>query len=369
MPKIALINNTSEYLFRFRLELINSYVSKGYDVILISPLDEYTIKFETLNVKWINWKLDHQSQHFFSEIISIFELYKILKVTCPDMLLCFTIKPIIYGSIIGRLIGIRKIFSMITGLGSIFSPFVSGINFLGIFGRIFYKIAISFNHFVFFQNIDDLNLFLDKNYLTKERAVHIYGSGVNLKKYFPVSKAPFNYKFILISRMLKEKGIYDFVGAAKLVNKIYPKARFILAGQIDRNPGSINLFQINRWSHQGLIKYIGFQKDIRKLLSQQFVFVLPSYYMEGVPRVIIEALAMGKPIITTNWRGCRDTVNGKNGYLVPIKDSKALANAMIKFIANPSSYHEMAVASRRLALRRFDVNHINDIVTKHTVLN
>ena len=367
--KIAILYNTSDYLLRFRTELILSLQSSGVEVIAITPRDEATVRFESLGVRWLEWRLDGQSINPFNDFLSILDLRRILADEQPDAIINFTIKPVLYGSLVAGLLGVSRVVSMITGMGAIFLPGGIKRRLLLSFIKILYKFSMKQNHYVFFQNDEDLDYFVSHGLLVRDKAMRINGSGVNLTLFRPQPNKVVPGTFLLISRMIREKGIREFVQAARLLKVRYPEACFILVGPIDHNPGAITREEIASWEREGIVRYDGVQSDIRTVLAEAEVYVLPTYYLEGVPRSILEALAMAKPVITTDWRGCRETVShGINGFLVPPMEVLALANAMERFLINPTLSIPFGLASRQLAENKFDVVSVNAQVVKALVM-
>lgn len=358
--KIAILYNTSDYLLRFRTELIRSLQSAGNEVIAITPRDEATHRLQQLSVEWREWKMDGQALNPIKDIVAIGNLRQILAQERPDAILNFTIKPVLYGSLMGGWARVPRIVSMITGMGSIFLPGGLKKRILLQAVHLVYKAAMKFNHKVLFQNDEDLAYFVANRFIDSSKAVRINGSGVNLELFTQQSGHVIPGSFLLISRMIKEKGIHEFVAAARQLKARFPHARFTLVGPIDNNPGAITREEIAAWEHEGIIEYAGVQSDVRPFLARTEVYVLPTYYLEGVPRSILEALAMGKPVITTDWRGCRDTVTQDvNGLLVPPKNADALCGAMSRYLEQPDLSVRHGFASRRLAETKFDVSSVN----------
>lgn len=361
--KVAILYNTSEYLLRFRSELMDSLTSAGYEVVAITPHDAATSRLADLNVRWREWKLEGQAVNPFKDIRSILQLREILKEERPDAVLNFTIKPVLYGSLVAGSLGIPRVVSMITGMGSLFLPGGIKKRLLLVIVKVIYRAAMRCNRSVLFQNDDDFDYFVEHGFIPRRNGRRINGSGVNLEKFSRGSEMVREGAFLLISRMIREKGIFEFVSAARVVKQTHPQAHFIIMGPIDKNPGSITREQISAWEAEGVVEYVGVQSDVRPYLTSAEVYVLPSYYLEGVPRSILEALAMGKPVITTDWRGCRDTVMPDvNGFLVPPADAGLLASAMVRFLDDPSLSSRMGKASRLLAEERFDVALVNATV-------
>ena len=226
--------------------------------------------------------------------------------------------------------------------------------------RTLYRYALGINKLIFFQNKDDMNDLLQETGATSggKRIVVINGSGVDIDHFF-VTPLPVAPVFLLIARLLRDKGIYEYVAAARIVREKYPKARFKLVGWIDTNPASISEKDLEKWMQEGLIEHKGKESDVRPSITEASVYVLPSY-REGTPRTVLEAMAMGRPIITTDVPGCRETViDGKNGFLVPSMDPMRLSEAMCRFIKSPGLGKRMGLESRRLAEERYDVRKVN----------
>lgn len=366
--KIAILYNTSDYLLRFRSELIESLQRDGHEVIAITPRDDATPRLQALKVRWCEWHLAGQALNPLKDLAAILDLHRILSRERPDAVLNFTIKPVLYGSLVASAVGVPRIVSMITGMGSLFLPGSwKKRALLGVI-KVVYRAAMRRNHRVLFQNDDDLAYFVAERFLAPDKALRINGSGVNLARFPCQPGQAVAGSFLLISRMIREKGIEEFVAAARQVKAQYPHATFVLVGPIDNNPGAITRQDIAAWEAEGIVRYAGVQADVRPFLAAAEVYVLPTYYLEGVPRSILEALSMGKPVITTDWRGCRDTVtSGVNGYLVPPQDAEALANAMRQFLLDPARSAQMGQASRELAERKFDVEVVNSTVVQALV--
>lgn len=223
-----------------------------------------------------------------------------------------------------------------------------------------YKIAFRYNKKVIFQNKDDVEEFIKRKYLKKEKCEVVDGSGVNLER-FKRNPLPQENIFLMVSRILKQKGVREYFEAAKIVKEKYPNTQFLYVGAEDKTQAALNLNEVKEeFLDTGIINYCGESNDVPSYIAKSTVFVLPSYYREGVPRTLLEALAMGRPILTTNTIGCKETVkDGVNGFFVPIKDSKALAEKMIYMIEHRQELQKMSDASFEYCKKRFDVNIIN----------
>ena len=361
--RVAIVYNTSDYLLRFRTELMSSLQSAGAEVVAITPRDRTTARLMSLNVRWREWRLEGKTLNPFSDLFALLHLRRILNDERPDAILNFTIKPVLYASIVSRWVGVPTVVSMITGMGSMFLadnlrkramlPLIHGA----------YRVALRNNRRVLFQNYEDLSYFVTKGLLSQQKAVRTPGSGVNLSKFTINHDDVQKGSFLLVARMIEAKGVRAFVEAARIVKARFPHATFTLVGPVVRDSGAVSRDEIAAWEREGCIEYFGEQPDVRPFLARAEVYVLPSYYFEGVPRSILEALAMGKPIVTTDWRGCRDTVDpGVNGFLVPPRNAEALAAAMARFLEEPALSSAFGEASRRMAEEKFDVNAVNRTV-------
>jgi len=226
-----------------------------------------------------------------------------------------------------------------------------------------YRLALHFNQKVFFQNPDDMRLFLRKGLVRpKNQAVLVNGSGVDIDFFHPVP-FPANVSFLLIARLIRDKGIYEYAEAAQRVKKRFPEVQFYLVGWLDSNPNCINEKDLQNWQTTGVIKYLGRLNDVRSAIEDCMVYVLPSYYPEGTPRTVLEAMAMGRPVITADAPGCKETVQeGKNGYLVPVRDAAGLAQAMERFIEQPGLIEPMGRISREIAVEKYDVRKVNSVI-------
>lgn len=370
MAKIVVISHYTKSLINFRGEMIKDLVKLGHEVITLGPDEGFESQIEDLGADYINYPLKRTGLNPLQETLSIFFLKKILRRLKPDIVLSYSVKPVIYGSLAASLVRIPKIYSMITGLGYVFA----GTNFkqriLSLLVQILYRLALKNNRVVFFQNPDDLSLFEQKNLLAKDtKRILINGTGVDVEKFNYSEQKLKHISFLLIARLLWDKGIKEYVEAVRILKERYPDVIFKILGPFDSNPAAIQLVDIEQWSNEGIIDYLGETNDVRPFIVDSSVYVLPSY-REGTPRSVLEAMAMGRPIITTDAPGCRETVvNGANGFLVPVKDSVALANAMERFILEPNLIVEMGTKSREIALKKYDVRKVNKVILRAMDIN
>lgn len=331
MKKILLVYNTTAYVYKFRINLIKEIEKLGYKVVVLSPRDEYVAKLEEQNIEHCHINMSQYGMNPIKELKTMYELYKIFKVYKPEYSLHYTIKPNIFGSVVADLLGI-KVVNNIAGAGKSFSSDGLFQKFI----KLLYKIGLKKSQRVFFQNYDDMNLFLDNNIVKKEIAYRIPGSGVDLSKYdFIPLKQRDETNFLFIGRLLKEKGIEYFLEATQLVLQNSHNANFYIVGEHENNSDYVEKTLLHKYLENENIYYYGAvsPNEMPKIISDSTCVVLPSYYREGVPRSLLEAASMGKPIITTDNVGCREVVDeGRNGYICEVKNSRYLAEKIIQFI-------------------------------------
>lgn len=335
-PKIAVVLNAAWNVYNFRLPLMRFLRDSGYDVIAIAPKDGYEERIKAEGFEFYDIKLSPKGVNFFVDFLTILQLRKLYKQISPSCILHYTVKPNIYGSIAAISVGIPSV-ATVTGLGTLFisESFASKV------GRFLYKFAFMFSKKVFFQNMDDLKLFMELNLVDKKKTLIVPGSGIDTNKFRPFGKGNDiscaninNFKFLLIARILWDKGISEFVEAAKLVRERSSNVEFYILGSfVDDSPAAIPRKIFNEWAADGIIKYLGSTDDVAKNILNCDCVVLPSY-REGLPRVLLEAASMQKPIIATDVPGCRDIVDdGVNGLLCRIKDAEDLANVMQRMVS------------------------------------
>jgi glycosyltransferase involved in cell wall biosynthesis len=355
-------------MLNFRGPLIRQLVNRGVRVYALAPdYEEHTRSLvHSMGAEPVDFKLERTGLNPLRDVVDLLWLTILLRNIKPDVILSYFIKPVIYGTIAACFARVQNRYNLIAGLGYIFIDHNSKA---GLRRRCLkrivlrlYKIAFRLSQNVFFLNKDDLDYFNMHHIVDKEKAIILGGTGVDLEHYTCVPPVIKPISFLLAGRLLVTKGINEFVGAAQIIKLQYEEIRFIVAGDFDLNPDGISRSQIKHWENQGVIEWVGHVSDIRSLMMKASVFVLPSY-REGVPRSTQEAMAMGRPIITTDAVGCRETVeHGRNGFLVPVRDVKLLASAMKRFIEDPSMIERMGRESRKIAEEKFDVKRINALI-------
>jgi glycosyltransferase involved in cell wall biosynthesis len=357
--KIALVAAHAPSLTNFRGELIRAFVRQGHTVVAMAghatALDVSAI--ESNGAAFRAYPVQRTGRNPLADLKTLLTLCSILQEEKTDIVLAYTIKPIIWGGLACRLLGGIRVYALVTGLGFAFQPNAS--NTLTKMVSWLYRLALVKAKKVIFQNEENLRAFVEADIVAPEQCARVFGSGVDLRHYGMQPLPAGEPVFLGIGRLLGDKGLREFAEAAKMVKAKYPTARLQWLGAADPSPDGIALSALQYWHERGILEYLGETSDVRPFLSACHVFVLPSYH-EGMPRSTLEALATGRPILSTDVSGCRDTViPGENGYLVPKADADALAERMIWFIEHPERWRDMGEASRRLAEDRFDVHKVN----------
>jgi glycosyltransferase involved in cell wall biosynthesis len=362
-PNFIIISGSGDTFVWFRLELLAAIQSKGFTVYALAPeiSDKNKLILEERGINFLKIKLKRKSFNFLNFIQSCIELNKIFNELKPEIVLGYMHKSILASCIVSLFHKNIKVFSMITGLGHLFERQSLKYTILKKVFSIFFKISFKRASKIFFQNPDDKNLFLNLNLVENSKSVCIPGSGVNTEEFNEIV-LPENPIFMTMGRFLESKGLREFAAAAQQMKSIYPESRFILYGYPDAHEDSISEQEIKQTWHQEYgVELMGFADDPKFAISQCSIFVLLSY-REGVPRTVLEAMSLGRPIITTDAPGCRETVeNGLNGFLVPVRDVDNTVIAMKQLIdANLRS--KMGVYSRQIAIKKFDVSIVNKII-------
>ena len=364
MTKIALISPYAASIVSFRGALIRDLKQAGAEIYVLAP--DYTPVIRSavaeLGATPLDYPLDRTGMNPLQDLRTLIALWCILKRLHPDIIIPYNIKPVIYGALAGALTRIPQRIALIEGLGVAFidaehTSFKNRI--LKMVVKMLYRMALRQAHKVLFLNPDDQRELVQYRIVDSGKAFLLGGIGVDLEEWCPASPVLQPITFTLAARLLREKGIVEFAESARQIKQSHPQARFVLLGGLDTNPGAIQREQVEQWVQEGILEWFGQVPDVRPYFAQSSVYVLPSY-REGVPRSTQEAMAMARPIITTDAPGCRETVaEGENGFLIPPRNVPALVKAMEYFIQNPHEIVRMGQASRRIAEERFDVRKIN----------
>ncbi|WPP49236.1 glycosyltransferase family 4 protein [Catalinimonas niigatensis] len=354
--KIAIVLNTSWNVYNFRLGLINALQEDGHQVVILAPHDQYSHRLEDLGYSFYPIKMDSRGVNPIKDAGLVVELYKLYKKISPDIILHYTVKPNIYGTLAARAAGIPMI-NNVCGLGTVFLK----KGWVSLVAKSLYKIAFRFPHKVFFQNHDDFQLFVREKLIKKNIADTVPGSGIDLKKFeptvIPVDK-PHVFTFLVISRLIFDKGIIEYVDAIKKLRSEGVNAHFQILGAKDPiHQRGIPVEIVDHWVDEGLIEYLGTTDDVKSRIELADCVVLPSY-REGLPRTLLEAASLGKPIITTDTAGCRHVVeDNENGFLCKVRSADDLAEKMMKMLGlSHEERMSMGEKGRLKVQRQFDEN-------------
>jgi len=359
--KVLLFANTDWYLYNFRLPLAHALRSQGYDVVLVSPGGKYSERLTQAGFRWIAFPLVRRRLNPVAEFITILRLVRLYRRERPTVAHHFTLKCVVYGSIAARLARIKGVVNALAGLGHIFSDNGMQARLLRLIVRRVCKSILRQTQVVF-QNSEDHRTCLERGLVDESAAHLIRGSGVDVERFKPRAKNNASrQKYVLLaSRLLWAKGVAEYVEAARLVRRQIPEAVFLIAGEADSgNPASVPQETIDEWKAQGDVEVLGHCEDMQALIEKADLVALPTYYGEGVPRILIEAAASGKPLVATDMPGCREIVLGKfNGLLVPPRDSHALAHAIREILPDDIRRARMGKHSRQLACDEFSEKQV-----------
>ena len=369
--KVVVIGGKARSLMHFRGPLLRAMRGQGHDVVACAPDDEPGIdeRLAEIGVRFVPIPMRRARIDPLSDLNTIRFLYALLSKERPQACLCYTIKPVIYGSIAARLAGVPRRYSMITGLGHSFFGDSVRRKILTLLVKRMYRAALQFNECVFFQNPDDQQLFINEGLLASNvRSVVLNGSGIDMQMYERSAPVTQPITFLWMGRLLREKGVIELIEASRQLRAQGVAVKVQLLGLFDVNPSAIGPDEVDAWEREGVIEFLGATKDVRPFVDQCSVLVYPSY-REGTPRAVLEAMAIGRAIITTDVPGCRETVKHEhNGYLVPAKNAASIAEAMMCFVRDPTLIETMAEKSYALAKEKYDVHGVNEVILNNMAL-
>ena len=365
--KVVLIGTVASSFLGFRADFIKSLLKQKHTVYAFTS--EYS-KEQLSLIKYlgaipVTYKLNRGGINPLIDIKATYELSKKIKEIAPDIVFCYFSKPVIFGTLAAKLAKVPKVLGMLEGLGYTFTEQPNQVSKKTQFikkAQIFlYKIALPQLDKIIFLNPDDPKDLLEKYSITVKQVEVLGGIGLNLEDYPYSSVYPDIPTFIFVARLLAEKGIYDYIAAAKIVKNNYPEAKFIVLGTIDKEAlGALTESELREVTQANIVEYPGHVNNVPEWIANSSVFVLPSYYREGVPRSTQEAMAIGRAVITTDVPGCRETViDGVNGFLVEKWNPQALAEKMIYFIEHPEQIKKMGYESYKIAQEKFDAGKVN----------
>lgn len=362
--KFVLISPKNRTVYNFRGDLIKEIIKLGYEVVVIGPDQTDIEKILDLGVSFHEIQMNKNGTSISKDIKYCIQLISVLKREKPEVILGYTVKPVVYGAIAAKVAGIKNINCMITGGGYTFTAKTLKARILGYIVRMLYKVALGCADHVIFQNEDDLREFTEKHLVSPNKCNVVHGSGVDMKR-FTQEEFPEKTRFFMLSRMLKSKGVNEYLQAADILKKKYPDVEFALLGKYETSmQDAVEKEYVEKLIKKGVITRYEETSDVRPFYKNCSVYVLPSY-REGTPRTVLEAMAMGRPIITTDTNGCRDTVeDGKNGFLVPVKNVEVLAEKMEMFILHPEWIRNFGEESKKICSEKYDVIKVNEDMLK-----
>ena len=374
--RFLILGNQALSLSRFRGALLKDIQALGYDIHAVAPdFDDNPAQknfFEENNITIHQVAFSRSGLGPVANLCMMFKLWRLMRQIKPDYFLGYTVKPVIWGSLAAFLARVPKCFCLITGLGYAFTGELSGKRWwISKTVRFLYRVALKKAHKVFFQNPDDQALFRDSNILPSSvPSCIVNGSGVDLAYYKPTPLPSFPLRFLMAARLLGDKGIREYAQSALIVQEQAPDITFHLIGGLDAdNPDGIGREEVDSWVQQGAIIWHGNVEDVRPFISECHVFVLPSY-REGTPRAVLEAMAMARPIITTDVPGCRETVvDGENGWLIPSQSVEGLVAACLECYNAPDKLLEMGQASLERAQSKYAVHLVNELMIREMELS
>lgn len=363
--RIALIGNQAFAAINFRGPLIRDLVAAGHRVYAFAPdFDEATrAGVRELGAEPVAYPLQRVGLNPVADLRSMFALWRLLRRLRIDVALCYFIKPVIYGTLAAWLARVPRRVALIEGAGYVFASEADGslkrrVLRMAVTGL--YRFALHRAHKVLVLNSEDRELFVGRRIAVPERVGTLPGIGIDLDWYRAVEPVTQPVTFVLAARLIAEKGVRVYAQAARVIKEQYPGTRFLLLGEPDDNPDSLTRAEVEAWVADGILEWPGRVADVRPYLADASVFVLPTYYREGLPRSILEAMAMARPVITTDNPGCRDAVvDGECGFLVPPRDAGSLVIAMRRFIERPALVGELGRAGRQRVESLYDVRSVN----------
>lgn len=363
--RVLVLAGLARSLINFRGPLLREMVARGHTVIAAAPTDDHSDEvaqaLSEMGLRFVAVPLARGGLNPWQDLQSYRALVRLFRVHQPDVVFAYTAKPVIYGGMATRKVGGVRFYPMITGLGYAFTK-GGGLKRKAVRSLVqgLYRLGLATANAVIFQNPDDESLFRALKLQPQDTpSFGVHGSGVDLAA-FPPMPLPDAPVFLMLARLVADKGVREYLAAARQVKQRYPNAAFCLAGGLDSNPASIKAAELKAWVEEGVIEYLGTVRPVQTALAACRFYVLPSY-REGTPRSVLEALATGRPVITTDAPGCRETVvHGENGLLVTPRDAEALAAAMIALIEMPEAdIQRMADASLAMARDKYDVHKVN----------
>jgi Glycosyltransferase len=367
--KILILSSLSFSLVNFRGALIRRMLAQGHKVVTAAPDAEPAVlaTLEEWGAEFRITPMARAGTSLLADMRTLWHYSRLVHAERPDVVVAYTQKPIIYGGIAARLGGNIPFFAIMSGLGYVFSDASDHRPFLRRLVARLYRFGVRRARCLFVFNGDDRRMMEQYGIVSRgQRVLQVPGSGVDTAHYaqHPLPDGPIT--FLMMGRLMRDKGVAEYAAAARQIRAFAPDTRFLLLGRPEtENPTGIPESELAEWQESGLITLLPESRDVRPILGSAHVFVLPSYYREGLPRTILEALSTGRPVITTDMPGCREPIRpGRNGLLVPPRDAAALAKAMRTFIDQPDRIAAMAEQARQTAVEEYDVHLVNAMLMR-----
>ena len=360
--RILVLSSQAFSLLHFRLDMMKTFQEKGYEVHAAAPECDiqWSERLSDAGITYHSIELERTGENPLKDIKALYSIRTLMQRIKPDIVFAYQAKTVIYGVLAARSLGIKRVYALVAGLGSAFRSREKTIGRCLVKGilSLEYKIALRYAKVVFFQNKDDSSEFVHRRLVKEKKIRYMNGSGVNTE-HFSYYQLPEKKSFLFVGRLIKDKGILEFLNAATIIKKEYPNALFGCIGYFDSNPTALSEKDLQWYIDEGIITFLGKKDDVKPYLNQCYCFVLPSYH-EGTPKSVLEAMAVGRPIITTDVPGCRETVqDGVNGYLVKVYDIDSLTHAMREILENDEKAKQMGRASRTIVEQKYDVRLVN----------
>lgn len=358
--KILVLSVHTPSLFWFRMNMMQTFLENGHSVVAVGsePEDAWAEKFEAKGIEYRQIPVSRNGMNPLEDLKTQRAMEMLFREIHPDKIFAYQAKAIVYGAVAAKKCGISEFYALVAGLGSIFRG--SGIknSLVRSVLTVQYKIACNFSRAVLFQNEDDRSEFVNRGIVNREKTRIIHGSGVDIHHFaeMPLPQSP---GFLFVGRLIKDKGVREYLKACRIVKRECPDALCMLVGPFDSNPSALSAEELDEFTKDGTVAYYGEQQDVRPYLEKTSVYVLPSYH-EGTPKSVLEAMAAGRAVVTTDAPGCRETVtNGVNGFLVEPKNANAVAEAMLRLANDPALCRTFGKNSRKIAVEKYDVDKVN----------
>ena len=361
-----LLSSHTPSLFWFRVDLMKDIQAEGYEVFAAAqmPESDWAERFAEIGVNYRQIKVSRNGLNPIGDLATLRDIKRLLREIKPEKIFVFQAKTVAYGCRAAASLGITEVYTLIAGLGSVYLGHGLKNKLVKFVMSALYKQAFKRSKNVFFQNNDDKQTMLDEGLLKEDKIVMIHGSGVNVEIFTP-TKLPTIPTFLYIGRLIRDKGVGEYLEACQIIKAEYgDKVRCLLVGPYDSNPSALKPEELQPLVDKGIVEFFGEQKDVRPFIDQCSIYVLPSYH-EGTPKTVLESMAKGRAIITSNAPGCKETVvDGVNGYLTEVKNAKDVAEKMKALIEHPEKVASMGMKSREMAVDIFDVKKVNDTILR-----